>query len=227
MHIRPGITKLQVLFLVVIVIGLAGIIPPTILIKSKVSNKALGTNNAKEIGNALLTFVENYGSYPSDETKQQLFEDGFKELPHGNDANSYLAQLLASGAVDSESIFYIKNMKGIRKADNQFGTSESMLSKGENGFGYVMLKGDRPLKSPGSIVPLVIAPLIADGSDPRFDPKPFADQYIYLTPDGAVSGGKISDDGIPIAKGRGKEGLFGAGKNSVFGKDIPDVKMPR
>lgn len=227
MHKQPGITKLEVFFFLILIVVIAGMVPYSWGKSSLATAKAQAINNAKQIGTAMNDFLEEFGNYPSEETRQKLIQRGLAVPTQEDDANSYLSQLLASGTLDSESYFYIKKAKGARKPDNNFSTPETLLSKGENGFGYVMLRGDRPLKSRGSTVPLLVAPLISGGSDPRFDPKPFADQYIYLTPDGAVSSSKISKDGIPIAKGCGKAGLFGADKNSVFGKDIPDVKMPR
>ncbi|MGC6466424.1 MAG: type II secretion system protein [Akkermansiaceae bacterium] len=224
---RKGFTLVELLVVIAIIAVLAGLATPAILKAQKAAAKAQATNNAKEIGTALLDFVEQYGGYPSEDTKQQLVDEGAEVIPEGNDANAYLGQLLASGSVDSEKIFYVKGVKGAREGDSIFSSPEKMLAKGENGFGYVMLEGDEPLHSPGSTVPIIVAPLSKGGSDPVFDPKPFAEQYIYLTPDGAVSGGKISKEGVPIAKGRGKGGLFGGGKDSVFGEDIPDVKEPR
>lgn len=226
-HPERGITKLEVVFVLIIIVVLAGLGFPTRLKAAKASAKAQATSNAKEIGTALLGFYELYDSYPSQDTLQQLQAKGVKVLPIGNDANSYPGQLLAAECIDSEKIFYVKGMKGIQEGDNRFDTPAELLKKGENGFGYVMLQGEKSLLKPTSIVPLVVAPLLTGGSDPTFDPGPFADQYIYLTPDGAVSGGKISKEGKPIAKGRGAGGLFGVGKDSVFGTDIPDVKMPR
>ncbi|YCM43415.1 hypothetical protein V2O64_19085 [Verrucomicrobiaceae bacterium 227] len=215
-----GITRLEVVFVLIIIIIFGGFVYPGAQHKAaKASAKAQATSNAKEIGTALLAFHEKYGSYPSQDTHQQLQTKGIRVLPIGNDANSYLGQLLAADCVDSEKIFYVKGMDGIREGDDDFASPDELLKKGENGFGYVMLRGEKQLVSPGSIVPVVVAPLKTGGSDPTFDDRPFADQYIYLTPDGAVSGGKISKEGKPIAKGRGAGGLFST--------DIPDVKMPR
>ena len=215
-----GITRLEVVFVLIIIIVLAGFAYPGAQLKAaQAAGKAQATSNAKEIGSALIGFIEEYGGYPSPDTLRQLQAKGGKVLPIGNDANSYLGQLLAAGCVDSEKIFYVKGMDGIREGDDDFASPDELLKKGENGFGYVMLRGEKQLVSPGSIVPVVVAPLKTGGSDPTFDDGPFAGQYIYLTPDGAVSGGKISKEGKPIAKGRGAGGLFST--------DIPDVKMPR
>jgi type II secretory pathway pseudopilin PulG len=222
-----GITKLEIVFVLVIIAVLIGLVCPPQLKAAKAAAKAQATNNAKEIGTALINFSEQYESYPSQDTLQQLQAKGVKVLPIGNDANSYLGQLLAADCIDSEKIFYVKGMEGIHEGDSRFDTPENLLKKGENGFGYVMLQGEKPLVSPGSIVPVVVAPLKSGGSDPVFDEGPFAGQYIYLTPDGAVSGGKINKDGKPIARGRGAGGLFGAGKDSIFEDDVPDVKAPR
>ena len=221
-----GITKLEIVFILVVIAVLAGLRFPTRLKAAKASAKAQATSKTKEIGSALIGFIEEYGGYPSQDTLRQLQAKGAKVLPIGNDANSYLGQLLAAGSVDSEKIFYVKGISS-REGDSIYSTPEKMLAKGENGFGYVMLQGEKPLVSPGSIVRVVVAPLKTGGSDPTFDDKPFAGQYIYLTPDGAVSGGKISKEGKPIVKGRGADGLFGTGLGSIFDDDVPDVKMPR
>lgn len=213
--------------MIAIIAVLAGLATPAILKAQKAAAKAQATSNAKEIGSALINFIDMYGGYPSESTKQQLIDEGLEVVPDGNDSNSYLGQLIAAGSVDSEKIFYVKGVKGSKDGDNIWSTPEKMLSEGENGFGYVMLEGDEPLSSPGSIVPIVVAPLKSGGADPVFDEGPFNKQYIYLTPDGAVTGGKIGPNGKPISPGRGAGGLFGAGKDSIFGDDVPDVKAPR
>ena len=224
---RKGFTLVELLVVIAIIAVLAGLATPAILKAQKAAAKAQATNNAKEIGSALLGFIDQYGGYPSESTRQQLIDEGSEVVPEGNDANSYLGQLLASGAVDSEKIFYVKGVKGSREGDNIFSSPDKLLAEGENSMGYVMLEGNEPLSSPASYVPVVVAPLKSGGADPIFDGGPFNDQYIYLTPDGAVSGGKISKDGKPISKGRGANGLFGVGKDSVFDDEIPDVKAPR
>ena len=223
---RKGFTLVELLVVIAIIAVLAGLATPAILKAQKAAAKAQATSNAKEIGSALIGFEDQYSGYPSESTKQQLIDEGTEVVPDGNDANAYLGQLLAAGSVDSEKIFYVKGVKGSKEGDNIFSSPEKMLAQGENGFGYVMLEGNEPLSSPGSIVPVIVAPLKSGGSDPVFDDGPFAGQYIYLTPDGAVSGGKINKDGKPVAPGRGAGGLFGGGKDSVFGDDIPDVKEP-
>ena len=219
---------LQIVLVVIIIIALALFIAPFFLRQSRPAHKAQATSNAKEIGSALIGFIDLYGGYPSQSTLQQLRDEGIEVLPIGNDANSYLGQLLAADCVDSEKIFYVKGISS-REGDNIYSAPEKMLAQGENGFGYVMLKGDEPLSGPFSedLPPVIVAPLKTGGSNPTFDLKPFKGQYIYLTPDGAVSGGKISKDGKPITARHRLGGLFESGQNSVFGTGIPDVKMPR
>ena len=221
-----GITKFEIVFVLVIVGFLAVVIAPYFFGPSRGAPKAQATSNAKEIGSALIGFSEHYGGYPSPSTLRQLREEGIEVLPIGNDANSYLGQLLAAECVDSEKIFYVKGISS-REGDNIYSTPEKLLAEGENGFGYVMLEGDEPLYSPGKNAPIIIAPLLTGGADPTFDPKPFKGQYLYLTPDGAVSGGEINKAGRPLTGKQSPRVLFEAGEHSVFASDTPDVKMPR
>ncbi len=71
--LRKGFTLVELLVVIAIIAVLAGLATPAILKAQKAAAKAQATNNAKEIGTALLGFVEQYGGYPSESTRFRNF----------------------------------------------------------------------------------------------------------------------------------------------------------
>lgn len=223
---KKGFTLVELLVVIAIIAVLAGLAVPTIMKARKEGDKTQALNNAKRIAEALISFEQDQGSYPSDATRESLLSSG-EELPEGDDANAYFAQLLVNGSLDTESIFYAKGVKGVTPSDDLFNRPEDMLAKGENGFGYVMDQEGEAI-SAKSTTPLSIAPLTSGGENPKFNSDPYNGFYVYGQADGSGKTGKIrKKDGIPAAKGR-MDGLFTQGEDSIFGPDtIPVVKPPR
>ena len=104
---RKGFTLVELLVVIAIIAVLAGLATPAILKAKKNADKAKTINNAKQIGIAMNEFDSSYDSYPSEDTRIQLEEEG-AEVPSGDDANAYFAQLIVGLSTDSEKIFYAK-----------------------------------------------------------------------------------------------------------------------
>ncbi|MDA7537678.1 type II secretion system GspH family protein [Akkermansiaceae bacterium] len=225
---RKGFTLVELLVVIAIIAVLAGLATPAILKAKKNADKVQTINNAKQIGLAMTDFDSKYDSYPSEDTRIQLEEIGL-EVPSGDDANSYLAQLIVSDSTDSEEIFYAKGVKGTKKGDGVKDTRDDILKRGENGFGYVMLSGSQALSSSysESATPLIVAPLKSGGQNPVFDDNPYSGSYVYLRGDNSVATGDIQkESGKALVKGRGLSGLFDDGPKSVWDDEEPDVKAP-
>lgn len=219
-----GFTLVELLVVIAIIAVLAGIATPLILRAQKAGDRTEALNNAKAIAGGLVAFKSDKGAYPCGFTREALESDGVDNLPQGNDANAYLAQLVATDIIDSETYFYAPGVRGAAKGDDIKGTSEDLLKRGENGFAYIMTADEEPLSDVSSITPLVIAPLKQAGDNPVFDGGPYADKYVYGAVDGSGKSGDVSEKGV--AKSKGRESLFQAGRDSLFGNDVPVIKAP-
>jgi len=174
---------------------LAGLATPAILKAKKSADKAQTIFNAKQIYIAMTEFDNQYGEFPSDETRDLLENEG-EEVPIGDSANDYFAQLLISKVLDSEKVFYAKGVRGVREGDDVFNTPDKILEKGENGFAYIKnLSHSSGLSS----YPLLLAPMTGKGL--KFDPKPFGGKAVVLHLDGGVREYRIDGNGDIVLLG--------------------------
>jgi prepilin-type N-terminal cleavage/methylation domain-containing protein len=228
-HRPGGFTLVELLVVIAIIAALAGLAVPQILRARKSADRAEATNNLKQLGLALFSFEEQYGTFPS----RQIYQDNsnqFKNGTGGDTANDLLGMLLAGGFSDSEEIFFAKGgSRSSKKPDNVFNTPANLLEPGECGFGYVMLQGDMAMSttSNNSGCALAVAPLKPNsgGSNPEFNDKPYDGKAVYLRIDQAVKQNRIDDSGkvgIP-----GNRTLFDTGPDTVWDTDNPDVKAPK
>ena len=215
---------MELLVVIAIIAVLAGLATPAILKAKKNADKAQAINNARQVGMALTDFDNEYSSYPSEDTRSDL-EDLDLEVPSGEDANDYLAQLIISGKLDAEEVFYAKGVRGAKVGDNVV-TPGEVLAQGENSWGYVMLEDNSALSSSiaSSITPILVAPLISGGVEPEFDPSPYNDKMVYFKADGSVSEATVKKDGTAALK-KGRT-LFDTGEGTIWERDTPDVKEP-
>lgn len=220
-----GFTLVELLVVIAIIAVLAGIATPLILRAQKAGARTEALNNAKAIAGGLLVFKQDKGSFPSAYTREQLENDGYDNLPEGTTSNAYLAQLIVTEIIDSETYFFAGGVKNAIKGDDITGTSDKLLARGECGFAYIMTENEEALSDTKTYTPLVIAPLKKNGENPIFDGNPYADYYVYAAVDGSGKQGKISKEGEAVSKGR-KGGLFQTGADSLFGDDIPVIKAP-
>lgn len=116
---------------------------------------AEAVSNAKQVGLALFTFQEDYGSYPSANTAAMVKNNNPETTANfGNtSSNDFFRQLIASGMMDQEKPFFARTLSS-RKPDNLL-TGPKMLEKGEVGFAYVVSHAACKEKD----FPLVITPL--------------------------------------------------------------------
>jgi prepilin-type N-terminal cleavage/methylation domain-containing protein len=219
-----GFTLVELLVVIAIIAVLAGIATPLILRAQKAGARTEALNNAKAIAGGLVAFKTDKGAYPCGFTYEAMVSDGFDNLRAETDANSYLAQLVATDIIDDEGVFYASGVKGAIKGDNIKGTPDKLLARGENGFSYVMAENEEPLTDVSSMTPLVIAPLKKGGENPTFDGGPYADKYVYGAVDGSGKVGEVGQEGQ--AKSKGRDSIFQTGTDSLFGDDIPVVKAP-
>lgn len=223
--LKKGFNWGNALFLIIALILLAGIFTPVVLRSAYDQDKAKLLANTKSIAGALANFKSDLGSYPCDATREKLAKDGIKYLPSGTGANEYLAQLLVSEYLETEKAFFAPGMVGMVVGDNIKGSSETLLSRGENSFAYVMAPEGKPLTDTNDFTPVILAPVkeIRDG-EPIFDGGPYADKFVMGLADGSASAGGIDGNGQAISNGR--ESLIQTGPNSLFGNDTPVVKLP-
>jgi len=214
----------ELLVVIAIIAVLAGIGTPLILRAQKQGALTEAGNNAKAIAGGMNIFRGEKGRYPDQSTRESLEEGGEDRLPEGTSANAYLAQLVVTNMVDSETYFYASGVKGVTKKGDDIKRPGELLKKGENGFAYIMAEDEESLGGDVSITPLVIAPLKKTGEMPLFDPSPYGGKFVYGAVDGSSKQGTISDKGI--AESDGRESLFDAGRDSLFGIDTPIVKAP-
>lgn len=219
---------MELLVVIAIIAVLAGLATPAILKAKKNADKAKTINNAKQIGIALNDFDSTYDSYPSEDTRTAL-EDLGAEVPDGDTANDYFAQLIISQATDSEKIFYAKGVRGVTEGDDVIKSRDDVLKAGECGFGYVMLAGNEALSASytRSSTPLAVAPLKEGGTDPTFDEKAYNGEYVYLRGDNSVGTGTLDKRGEGKAMIKGGKTLFTVGDDTIWEEDQPDVKMPK
>jgi len=202
------------LLLALILFVLAGIIRPQFEKAQAAGDRTIALSGCKALAGGLVSFKHEFGQYPCDTTRDLLIKKGLTNLPLGNDANAYLAQLIATEVIDSETYLHCKAGKGYHKGDDKIDTPETILAPGENSYAYVMAQGGKSLSHVPSITPIVIAPILSGGSTPTFDPTLFGKYYVYGAVDGSGKQGKVSPTGL--AKSKGRDHLFQTGENSLF-----------
>lgn len=220
---QKGLTWKSVIFGTLVFLALIVVITPLLLrgLHSSQRQRNRALNNAKGIAQGLVAFQNEYGVFPCEFTRKELEEKGHENLPAGDSACAYLAQLIVADYIDSESYFYVYGMSNSVKGDDIITSPDKLLTRGENSFSYVMAKNGESLSDVEPKTPLVITPLIRGGESPIFDSNVFNGYYVCGLADGSASRGKIDNEG------RATKHLFATGSGSLFGDDIPVVKLPR
>ena len=223
---KSHFSKSECLVGATILFALTTVATPNILSALANARKAKALSNAKMIGIALTEFDSEFGHFPSEDSRKKLVTAG-KKLPKGDAANHFLGQLLAAEMLDSERFFYVEELPGTKKGNDIFDTPKTILEQGENGFGYVMLSGGKPLSQNFgySSVPVAVAPLLKGGKSPTFQKKLFRGEAVVLQLDSAVRTWQINEKGKLFEKGRVKD-LFNTGEDTIWGENTPDVKEP-
>lgn len=221
-----GFTLVELLVVIAIIATLAGIATPMILKARKAGDRTQAVSNAKQIGLALLDFDTEYGSFPDDTTSEDVQEStGSSYTMTGSYSNDYFRQLIAYG-VQSEDIFYAKTSY-TRKPDNVIQNTDA-LDAGEVGFGYIMKEQGVGLSTSGNPgIPVIVAPLIEDATDWRFDADPFDGKAVILKLDNSVSSPIIRTQGSgenKVSVGNGNN-LEDTGDDTVWGSNSNPALM--
>jgi hypothetical protein len=129
---------------------------PLVIRSHKNSPQTEAISNLRQIGLGIYEFEKEYGNYPGTSTAAEVRRRSGTNLSlNDRTSNDLFTQLLASGMVDSESIFYCK-AKGARKPDKIFTTDRTALAKGECAFAYIA--GQSSAGNPAR--PLAFGPVI-------------------------------------------------------------------
>jgi len=227
----------SLLFLALVVIALIGTIWPSLKMAEKAKKRTTALHNCAALARSLVAFKSEYSHFPCEATRETINTEALEErhpmqdvslvhlIPPGNDANAYLKQLVfAETIVDDDGVsFWAPDVKGNAMGDSRKGTNE-VLPPGNNSFAYVMATNGQPLTDVASDTPLVLAPTLTGGSNPTFDPDPYSKKLVYGTVDGSGKIAPINKNGHAITKG--SQPLFATGHGSLFGTQIPEIKLP-
>lgn len=148
---KKGFTLIELMVVIAILASLAAVGYGPIMEHMNDGDRQQASQNLGQIQKMLLTFNQENGKYPCDETADALLEDernaeyNFGELK-GDRANCYFRQLFYKGN-PTESTFYAKYCG--KEADGRFANGQA-LTKGENAFAYVLRKeSSNPEDAPG------------------------------------------------------------------------------
>lgn len=232
---RSGFTLVELLVVIAIIVALAALATPAILKSRKKADMVQAVNNSKQIYTVFLSFEDEYGSLPDDETREA--DDDIRQTPAGQDSNSYLSQLIFSGEIQSEQIFFAKGGAAgkSKKPDDVFGfnNAEKTLEEGECGFAYVLIqdtgggaqageRGQSFSDNPGRIV--LATPM---DTEDTFRPDPFDGKAVLLKLDGSAVTEKVSRSTSRVNAGNG-DGIFDTGDDSVWGTTAePQIQLPQ
>ncbi len=182
-----------------------------------VANRITADANAKQIGQALLEFDNQYGKYPDATTAAMVkAKTGSTWMLGDATSNDLFQQFMVSGIVISEDLFYAKS-PWTKKADNIFTSESQALAAGECGFAYItgLSSKDDP-DTPICVTPLEPGKLTSDRES--FDGK-----AIILRLDNSVIQLPIDPSGQVILNGMD---LFDPRQPFWHGK-APNVKWPK
>jgi prepilin-type N-terminal cleavage/methylation domain-containing protein len=223
-----GFTLVELLVVISIIATLAGVGVPVIMSKIKDGARAEAIGNIKQIGLAMFTFDQDYGSYPCDATGIEVKNNNPDSgLNFGNNSsNDFFRQLIVAGCIDTEKSFYAK-APYTRKADNVM-TQGKALGPGEVGFAYVMATTTEPLSSSGnSGRPLLAAAVFNGMTNGTFDPDVYAKKAVIFRVDNSATAEPVRPSDKKVLVGGGKTLLQGGDKDTVWGTDVnPILKAP-
>ncbi len=226
--LNRGFTLVELLVVIAIIVTLAGVGVPAIIAQKKKGDRAEAVANAKQIGLALFTFNEDYGSYPSSATATDVEENnpGTGMVFGTSSSNDYFRQLIASGAIDQERPFYAKTPY-TKKPDN-VKSSGKALAAGEVGFAYIMATTTDPLSSSGNSARPIVAAGVYDGqTDGSFDPDIYENKAVILRLDSSATIESVRPSDKKVLVGGGKTLLQGGDKDTMWGADTnPILKAP-
>lgn len=222
-----GFTLVELLVVIAIIAALAGFALPTIMSKAKEADSAEALANARQIGINLFTFDDDYGSFPGNDTAEDVKEATGTALDFGGSfSNDYFRQLIATTG-KSEKIYWAKTTYSKKKPDDIIEPGKA-LEAGEVGFGYVMAnqtEGQSTTGEPGR--PVVVTPLYKAGTNWEFDPDQYGGKAVILRLDQSASKETIRTDNRYVNIGEGRF-LQTTGDNTPWGSDMnPILRGPQ
>ena len=209
------ITGYAVLALCVLIASLAALATPMIMKQQKRAHQSEAISNAKCFGLALFEFNNDYGSYPNAETAKLVANETSTPVINGDSANARFRQLITSGIVYNEEIFYAKSVI-TQKPDGNI-SGDNAIAPGECGFAYI----DNHPKVIADPRPIAMAPFTYISGE--FDKDVFDNKAIILWTDGSATT-------LPIDPASGKALLNGQDildpKHAIWGGTPPNLVMP-
>jgi len=222
-----GFTLVELLVVIVIIAALAGLALPTILKNKSLADRTEATSNARQIGLVLFAFDDEYGSFPGNDTAEDVKQSTGTALDFGGTfSNDYFRQLIATVG-KSEKIFWAKTPYSKRKPDDIVEPGKA-LEAGEVGFGYVMASQTEGQSSSGEgNRPVVVTPLYKAQSNWEFDPEAFGEKAIVLRLDSSATAETIRTDNRFVNIGENRF-LQTKGDNTPWGNDLdPILRAPQ
>jgi len=224
-----GFTLVELLVVIVIIAALAGLSAPVILKQRKAADRTEALNNVRQIGISLIDFDSEYGSFPDNNTAEDVKEATGTALTFGgNFSNDYFRQLIAVG-LKSEKPFWCKTSFSTKKPDDVYQVPAKALEAGEVGFSYIMATqtdGQSSSGDPGR--PVVVAPSYKAQTDWTFDPEPYGEKAIILRLDNSATALQIRTDNKFISTTQGRF-LQTVGESTPWGAEgiNPILRAPQ
>ncbi len=230
-----GFTLVELLVVIAIIAALAGIAVPVILHQQRKAAVTQAISNAKEIGLALMSFDNDYGSFPDSTTVATVQSNTGTALTLGTStSNDFFRQLIAANYVDSDKIFYTKTAYTVKPSGNI--TASACLTAGEVGFGYIMSSATAAVSdSLNSSVPLLYTPLQSScAPDGTCDETQYDSKAVVLSLDQSASTLTIRQSDKQVIISGGTSGsqamtMLQVGTGTVWGSSsnlTPTVKPP-
>lgn len=201
---RSGFTLIELMVVIAIIATLAAVAWGPILDQINAGDRSAAAANLGNLHKTMQMFQTEHGAYPCDSLANKFLEDErYTNADYGpltgNTSNCYFRQLFYLPNLNNEENFYAKvNVQGrmAHKPNNRMAKGQA-LTKGENGFGYVMTKGndedgDANIKGPvmHSNAPLILTSvagrLPVDGNNLQMDAVSFRSKSIVLFNSGSV-----------------------------------------
>ena len=223
-----GFTLVELLVVIVIIAALAGLSAPVILKQRKAADRTEALNNIRQIGLSLFEFDSEYGSFPDNNTQEDVKEATGTSLTFGGQfSNDYFRQLIAYG-LKSEKPFWCKTSFSPKKPDDVFNIPSKALEAGEVGFSYIMKTAvDGQHSSDGPERPVVVSPSYEGRTDWTFDPKSYGEKAIVLRLDNSAIALQIRNDNNYVTIGSGRR-LQDTGENTPWGTKVnPVLRAPQ
>jgi hypothetical protein len=112
------------------------LVAPLVMRVQRTADLTIGISHIRQIGIALTEFETEYGSFANEETAAQIKAKNPTDLHlAAKTSNDVCGQLIVSGIVASEQMFYAK-VKGAQKPDSII-TAGEVVEKGECGFSFL------------------------------------------------------------------------------------------